>query len=100
MSSWIAQTFVVAGTAVIVASAVAALLARDAFVRLHLATPMTSLGGPLIAAGLCIANGAGLTTASIALPTGLLFLAGPMLSAAIARMLAQRRGKVPAESPE
>lgn len=96
----VADAFVAAGTAVIVAASIAALLARDSFVRLHLTTPMTSLGGPLIAAGLCIANGAGLTTASIALPTGLLFLAGPMLSSAIARMLAQREGKVPAESPE
>lgn len=96
----IADAFVAAGTAVIVAAAIAALVARDDFVRLHLATPMTSLGGPLIATGLCIANGVGLTTASIALPTGLLFLAGPMLSAAIARMLAQHAGKVPAESPE
>jgi len=96
----VADAFVAAGTAVIVAASIAALLARDSFVRLHLTTPMTSLGGPLIAAGLCIANGVGLTTASIALPTGLLFLAGPMLSSAIARMLAQREGKVPAESPE
>lgn len=96
----VSDAFVAAGTAVIVASALAALFARDPFVRLHLATPMTSLGGPLIAAGLCIANGVGLTTASIALPTGLLFLAGPMLSAAIARTLAQRRGEIPAESPE
>jgi len=85
---------------VIVAASLAALVARDSYTRLHLATPMTSLGGPLIAAGLSIANGPGLTTASIALPTGLLFIAGPMLSSAIARMLAQRDGKVPAESPE
>lgn len=84
----------------IVAASLAALVARDSYTRLHLATPMTSLGGPLIAAGLSIANGPGLTTASIALPTGLLFIAGPMLSSAIARMLAQRDGKVPAESPE
>ena len=96
----IADAFVAAGTAVMVASALAALAAREPFVRLHLATPMTSLGGPLLATGLCIANGAGLTTASIALPTGLLFFAGPMLSAAIARMLAQREGKLSAESPE
>lgn len=96
----IADAFVAAGTAVIVAASIAALLARDSFVRLHLATPMTSLGGPLIATGLCISNGVGLTTASIALPTGLLFIAGPMLSSAIGRMLAQQQGKVPAESPE
>ncbi|HVA75741.1 MAG TPA: monovalent cation/H(+) antiporter subunit G [Acidimicrobiales bacterium] len=96
----VGDALVAAGTAVIVAASLAALVARDSYTRLHLATPMTSLGGPLIAAGLSIANGPGLTTASIALPTGLLFIAGPMLSSAIARMLAQRDGKVPAESPE
>ncbi|HET6917217.1 MAG TPA: monovalent cation/H(+) antiporter subunit G [Acidimicrobiales bacterium] len=96
----IADAFVAAGTAVIVAASVAALVARDSFVRLHLAAPMTSLGGPLIAAGLCIANGVGLTTASIAFHTALLFIVGPMLSSAIARMLAQRTGKTSPESPE
>jgi multicomponent Na+:H+ antiporter subunit G len=97
----IADGLVAAGTAVMVASCLVALVARDSFTRLHLATPITSLGGPLLAAGLSVANGPGLTTASIALPTGLLFLAAPVLSSAIARMLAQREGKVPAgESPE
>ena len=96
----IADALVAAGTAVTVAAAIAALLAREPFTRLHLATPMTSLGGPLIAAGLSVSNGLGLTMASIVFPIGLLFLAGPVLSSAIARMLAQRAGKVPAESPE
>lgn len=96
----IADALVSAGTAVIVAAAISALVARESFTRLHLATPMTSLGGPLIAAGLSIANGPGLTMASIVLPVGLLFFAGPILSSAIARMLAQREGKIPAESPE
>ncbi len=84
----------------IVAASIAAALARDSFTRLHLATPITSLGGPLIATGLCIASGPGLTTASIAFPAGLLFLAAPILSSALARTLAQHEGKVPAESPE
>ena len=96
----IAHALVIAGTAVIVGASVAALVARDTFTRLHLATPITSLGGPLIAAGLSIANGPGLTMASIVLPTGLLFLAGPILSSAIGRMLTQRNGDIPAESPE
>jgi multicomponent Na+:H+ antiporter subunit G len=96
----LADALVIAGTAVIVAASVAAVVAREPFTRLHLATPITSLGGPLIATGLSIANGPGLTTASIALPTGLLFLAGPILSSAIGRMLAQRAGDLPAESPE
>lgn len=96
----VADAFVAAGTAVVVAAAIAALVAREPLTRLHLSTPMTSLGGPLIATGLSIASGPGLTTASIVLPVGLLFLAGPILSSAVGRMLAQREGKAPAESPE
>jgi multisubunit Na+/H+ antiporter MnhG subunit len=95
-----ALALVACGTVVIVAASVGALAARDTFQRLHLATPVTSIGGPLIAIGLSVANGWGLTTASILLPAFLLFLAGPILSSAVARMSAQREGVIPAESPE
>lgn len=91
---------VVAGTIVVVAAALAALAARGAYHRLHLLTPITSLGGPLIALGLAIRDGAGLTTASILFPVGLLFLASPVTSAATARMLAQREGRIRPGGPE
>ncbi|MGH9106322.1 MAG: monovalent cation/H(+) antiporter subunit G [Acidimicrobiales bacterium] len=91
---------VIAGTAIIVAASLSALSARGPYTRLHFATVISSLGGPLIAIGLSVANGAGLTTASVLLPTALLFFSGPVLSAAIARALAQREGRAPAESPE
>jgi multisubunit Na+/H+ antiporter MnhG subunit len=82
----VAIALVVAGTAVIIASCCAALAARDFYHRLHFSTPLTSLGVPLVGLGVSIANGAGLTTASVLLPVGLLFFTGPSLSAAIARM--------------
>jgi monovalent cation/proton antiporter MnhG/PhaG subunit len=100
MSHDIAVAMVVLGTAVVVASTLGALLARDVYHRLHFATPITSLGGPLIAIGLSVDNGAGLTTASILFPTFLLFFSSPVLSAAIARTVAQREGRIQSEAPE
>lgn len=91
---------VAAGTATVVAAGLAALGARTAYHRLHLTSVMTSLGGPLLAAGLCLQHGAGLTRASIVLPVALLFVAGPVLSSAMGRMLAQQQGRGSSESPE
>jgi multicomponent Na+:H+ antiporter subunit G len=96
----VAVALVAAGTAVVITSSLGALVAKGVYHRLHFATPITSLGGPLIGLGLSVANGAGLTTASILLPTFLLFFASPVLSAAIARTLAQREGRIPSEPPE
>lgn len=88
------------GTAVLVASCVGALFAKNTYHRLHFATPITSLGGPLIAIGFAVENGPNLTTASILLPTALIFLASPVLSSAIARTIAQNEGRVDSESPQ
>jgi multisubunit Na+/H+ antiporter MnhG subunit len=100
MAQDVAMALVVAGTAVIVASCCAALTARDFYHRLHFATPLTSLGVPLIALGVSVANGAGLTTASVLLPVALLFLAGPSLSAAIARMKLEQSREPSQKGPE
>jgi multicomponent Na+:H+ antiporter subunit G len=95
-----AVVLVATGTTVIVAACLASLLAPDKYARLHLVTPITSLGGPLIAVGLSVDNGAGLTTASLLLPTALLFFAGPVLAAAISRVAAQRDGRTGSGSAE
>lgn len=95
-----AVVLVSTGTSIVVAAALAALLAPDRYARLHLVTPITSLGGPLIAVGLSVDHGAGLTTASILLPTALLFIAGPILSAAISRVAAQRDGRTDLKEPQ
>lgn len=96
----VAVILVVAGTIVIVAACLAALVAPDKYTRLHFATPITSFGGPLIAVGLSVDNGPSLTTASILLPAALLFFSGPILSAAIGRMMAQRDKRITPEPPE
>lgn len=93
MTAWphvVSVGFVVAGTAVVIASCLGALTAMGPFARLHFGTPITSLGSPLIAVGLSIKNGPGLTTASVLLLAAFLFFSGPLLSAAIARTMAER----------
>ena len=68
--------------------------------RIHLATPVTSLGLPLLGLGLAVANGWGLTTAEILFAVFLVALSGPVVNAAVGRLVAQREGSVPRSSPE
>lgn len=89
---------VMAGTVVVVASSIGALVSSDRYHRLHFLSPITSLGGPLVAIGLCIPHGADLTTASILFPTGLLLFVGPAMTSAIARRSAQNEGRIDRES--
>lgn len=95
-----ALALVAAGTAVVALAALAAVAARDRYQRLHSATLVTSLGGPLVGLGCCLLHPLGLTTAAILFPIGLLFLVNPAMSAAVGRMLAQNEGRVDEEQPE
>ena len=95
-----AVALVAAGTAVVALAVLAALAARDRYQRLHSATLVTSLGGPLLGLGCCLLHPFGLTTAAIAFPIGLLLLVNPAMSAAVGRMLAQNEGRIDEEQPE
>lgn len=97
-----ALALVALGTALTVASCAGAALVRSSvFDRMHFITPITSLGCPLVALGLSVEQGLGLTTASLLLVAALLFLAGPVLQAAVGRAAAQIEGRVEtASSPE
>ncbi|WP_225830048.1 monovalent cation/H(+) antiporter subunit G [Streptomyces sp. NK08204] len=86
------------GTVVVVASALAALGMRHSFTRLHFLTPATSLGAPLIGAGLVLENGWGLTAGLDILIVALLALSAPVLEAATARVMAQRAGLIGEDS--
>lgn len=88
------------GVAVVVLSTLGSLCMREPADRLHLVTPVTSLGTPLVGLGLGLANGWSLTTAQIALTCMLLALSGPVVTSATLRVWAQREGLVPRESPE
>lgn len=101
MAHDIALALVALGTAVTVAACVSALAMRSSvFDRMHFLTPITSLGCPLVAVGLCVEQGWGLTAASYLLIAGLLLFSGPFLEAAMGRTLGQVEGKVPESSPE
>jgi multisubunit Na+/H+ antiporter MnhG subunit len=96
-----ALALVVAGTTMTIGACMSAVAMRSSvFNRMHFLTPITSLGCPLVAIGLSVEQGWGLTTASILLVAGLLFLSGPFLEAAIGRLLGQIEGKVPESDPE
>lgn len=101
MAHDIALALVSLGTAVCVAAAVGALAMRSSvFDRMHFVTPVTSLGCPLVAVGLSVDEGWGLTTAFYLLIAALLGFAAPFLEAATGRMLGQIEGRVDTSSPE
>jgi hypothetical protein len=101
MDHEIALFFVGLGVAVVIASVVGALvMGTDSLNRLHFVTPITSVAGPLIAVGLCIQTGWGITAGSIILVVGLLFVAGPVTAAASGRLMAQARDEVDSEAPQ
>jgi multicomponent Na+:H+ antiporter subunit G len=81
-----------AGVLVVVGSALRALVTRDALARLHLVTPVTSVGGPLLGLGLAITNGWTLATAQILFTVFLLALTGPVLGSATGRLAERAQG--------
>src|ERR1700743_647531 len=89
MGHEIALSFVGLGVAVVVISVLGALvMGTDSLNRLHFVTPITSVAGPVIAIGLCIQTGWGITAGTIILVAGLLFVAGPVTAAATGRLMA------------
>ena len=101
MAHDVALALVALGCLVTVAACTGALVRRsDVFDRMHFVTPVTSVGCPLVAIGLSVEQGWGLTTASLLLVAGLLLIAGPVLEAATGRLIGQIEGQVPPSAPE
>jgi multisubunit Na+/H+ antiporter MnhG subunit len=97
----VSLALVALGTVVIVASCLLAVAVRSGvFDRIHFLTPVTSLGCPLVAVGLCIEQGWGLIAASYLLAAGLLFFTGPFLEAAVGRLAGQVEGRIRESGPE
>lgn len=100
MAHDIGLALVVAGTAVIALAALGAVAVRgDVFTRLHFVTPVTSLGGPLVAAGLCVESRQPWVIAELIVLAVLLFVSGPVLEASAGRAAAQDRGIETEEQP-
>lgn len=97
----IALALVALGTAVIVAAALGVLaVGSDELTKLHFLTPVTSLGAPLVGAGVCVAQGWGLTSGQIVVILVLLFVSGPVMGAATGRLIAEQDGLLETEGPE
>jgi monovalent cation/proton antiporter MnhG/PhaG subunit len=95
----IAWCIVLAGVAVVVFSALAALAVPTVFERLHLLTVTTSFGTPLIALGLIISSGWSPGSAAIAVIAAVVVVTSPAMSAATARLAAQREGVIDVDWP-
>ncbi|MCW2720881.1 monovalent cation/H(+) antiporter subunit G [Pseudonocardia sp.] len=80
-----------AGVLVAVASAVGAVLVREAATRLHFLTPVTSVAGPLLGAALAVENGWSSATGQVLVVVLLLVVTGPVLGSATGRLVARER---------
>lgn len=101
MTTDVGLALVALGTAVIALSTLGALVMRTSvYDRVHFLTPVTSIGSPMLVAGLGVLRGPGLPTATLVVIAVLLFVTGPVLEAATGRMLAQLEGRVSPSSPE
>jgi multisubunit Na+/H+ antiporter MnhG subunit len=86
------------GSAVVVLSAVgAAVVPGGALVRVHFLTPVTSLGLPLVAVGLCVESGQPFTIAELLFIALVIGVSGPVLGSATGRAAAQEQGRLPGE---
>jgi multisubunit Na+/H+ antiporter MnhG subunit len=90
----------VAGVAVCVVATAGALVPRDLLDRLHFLAPVTSVGVPLIGAGVAVGTGWHLTTLLVVVTVLVVAVAGPGLASATGRAEAEQRGLIRAESPE
>lgn len=100
MGHAVALALVGLGTAVIVGASLGALVMRsDELTKVHFLSPITSLGAPLVGAGVCVAQGWGITSGEIALVLGMLAVAGPVQSAATGRLVAQIDGILETAGP-
>lgn len=98
MTHLVALVLVALGSAVVVLSAVgAAVVPGGALVRVHFLTPVTSLGLPLVAVGLCVESGQPFTIAELLFIALVIGVSGPVLGSATGRAAAQEQGRLPGE---
>lgn len=83
--SGVVTVLVVAGVAVCVLSCLSLLLLPDTYDALHAVTPVTSLGAPLVLAGLAVHDGTPHGIAKLVLVGLLLAVTGPTAGVATAR---------------
>ncbi|BCJ31748.1 monovalent cation/H(+) antiporter subunit G [Actinocatenispora sera] len=90
MTGWIGGVLVGIGVLFVVGAGWAALLFRDTLNRLHLLSPASVVGIPLVGIGLAVATGTHLSSALILLTVAVQAVTGPALTTAIARSRLRR----------
>ncbi len=101
MTHAIGLTLVSLGCTVVVLAAVgAAVMPGGVFNRLHFLTPVTSVGVPLAAIGVCVENGQPFTVAEVLFIALILGVSGPVLESATGRAAAQNQEIISGEQPE
>ena len=101
MTHVVGLTLVSLGCAVIVVAAIgAAVMPGGVFNRLHFLTPVTSVGLPLAAAGLCVESGQPFTIVELSFIAVVLAVCGPVLESAIGRAAAADQGLALEEQAE
>jgi monovalent cation/proton antiporter MnhG/PhaG subunit len=88
----VALVLLALGAAALVVSAVALVVLPAPFARLHALAPATSLGAPLIALALAVDTGPGRAAVKLLFIGGLLAVAGPVTTMAVARVTAATGG--------
>lgn len=98
--STVGAVLAVAGVGVCVVAAAGALVPRNVLDRLHFLAPVTSVGVPLVGAGVAVDTGWHLTTLLVVVTVLVVAVTGPALASATGRAEAEQRGLIAAESPE
>ncbi|MDX3076220.1 monovalent cation/H(+) antiporter subunit G [Streptomyces sp. MI02-7b] len=95
----VALALLVAGSAVLLLSAVALIVLPGPHARLHALSPAASLGAPLTALAVAVEAGPGRTALKLLLIGALLAAAGPVTTMAIGRLTTRLEGPEGLDGP-
>jgi monovalent cation/proton antiporter MnhG/PhaG subunit len=95
-----ALVLLVAGTGVLLLSAVGLVALPRPFQRLHALTPASTVGGPLVAVAMAVETGPGRAAVKLLLVAVVVALGGAVTAMAIGRATAQQGRLLREDSPE
>lgn len=95
-----ALVLLVAGTGVLLLSAVGLVTLSRPYQRLHALTPATTVGAPLVALALAVETGPGRAAVKLLLIAVIVAVGGAVTAMAIGRATAQHEGPLREDSPE
>lgn len=95
-----AEALAALGVSICVLMAMAVAVPRPQLARLHFLTPVSSMGAPLIGAGLAVDTGWHRASVTVVLTVVVIAATGPVLTATTARIVAQRQRLIPEDLPQ